>query len=96
MAREGALKAARFAGYLDQVRGPAQEAGNVGVLDNQPVHKAAGMAEVIEKRGARLLLLLRPPCSPACTAGHWPFKTKGRSPAPAKPCWPLCATPWTR
>ena len=32
------------------------------MLDNLPVHKAAGLAEIVEKRGARLLFL--PPYSP--------------------------------
>ena len=65
MALEGALNAASFAVYLDQVLGPTLVAGDVVVLDNLPGHKTAGMAELVEKRGARLLFL--PPYSPDFT-----------------------------
>lgn len=62
MTVDGALNAAVFAAYLDQVLGPTLRPGDVVVLDNLPVHKAAGLAKVVEKRGARLLFL--PPYSP--------------------------------
>ena len=62
MTVDGALNAAVFAVYLDQVLGPTLRPGDVVVLDNLPVHKAAGLGEVVEKRGARLLVL--PPYSP--------------------------------
>lgn len=42
--------------------GPTLEPGDVIVLDNLPVHKVAGMAALVEARGARLLFL--PPYSP--------------------------------
>ena len=51
-----------FAAYLDQVLGPTLVPGDVVVLDNLPTHKAAGLAELVEARGARLLYLL--PYSP--------------------------------
>ena len=51
-----------FAAYLDQVLGPTLVPGDVVVLDNLPAHKVAGLAEVVEARGARLLYL--PPYSP--------------------------------
>lgn len=62
MTVDGAVNAAVFAVYLDQVLGPTLRPGDIVVLDNLPVHKAAGLAGVVEKRGARLLFL--PPYSP--------------------------------
>ena len=62
MSLDGALNAASFAVYLEQVLGPTLVPGDVVVLDNLPVHKVAGMAQLVETRGARLLFL--PPYSP--------------------------------
>ena len=62
MRLDGALNAASFAVYLAQVLGPALVPGDVVVLDNLPVHKVAGLAQLVEARGARLLFL--PPYSP--------------------------------
>lgn len=62
MTVDGAVNATGFAVYLDQVLGPTLEPGDVVVLDKLPVHKAAGLAELVEGRGARLLFL--PPYSP--------------------------------
>lgn len=58
----GAVNGAVFAAYLDQVLGPTLRPGAVVVLDNLPVHKVAGLAEIAQKYGARLLYL--PPYSP--------------------------------
>jgi len=62
MTVDGAVNTAVFAAYLDQVLGPTLRPGDAVVLDNLPVHKAAGLAERVEKRGACLLFL--PPYSP--------------------------------
>ena len=62
MSLDGALNAASFAVYREQVLGPTLVPGDVVVLDNLPVHKMAGMAQLVEARGARLLFL--PPYSP--------------------------------
>ncbi len=62
MSLDGALNAASFAVYLEQVLGPTLVPGDVVVLDNLPVHKMAGMAQLVEARGGRLLFL--PPYSP--------------------------------
>jgi transposase len=62
MSLDGALNRDSFAAYLAQVLGPTLVPGDVVVLDNLPVHKVAGMAELVEARGARLLFL--PPYSP--------------------------------
>lgn len=65
MELDGAVNTASFAAYLEQVLGPGLQAGDVVVLDNLRVHKAAGLAELVEARGARLLFL--PPYSPDFT-----------------------------
>ena len=59
---DGAVNEDVFAAYLDQVLGPTLVPGDVVVLDNLPAHKVAGLAELVEARGARLLYL--PPYSP--------------------------------
>ena len=58
----GAVNGDVFAAYLDQVLGPTRVPGDVVVLDKLPAHKVAGLAAVVEDRGARLLYL--PPYSP--------------------------------
>ena len=65
MELDGADNATAFTVYLDQVPGPTLAPGDVVVLDNLRVHKAPGLAELMEKHGARLLFL--PPCSPDFT-----------------------------
>jgi transposase len=58
----GAVDAAVFRIYLKQVLGPTLTPGDIVVMDNLAVHKAAGIAEVITARGARVEYL--PPYSP--------------------------------
>ncbi len=65
MELDGAVNAVSFAVYLDQVLAPPLVAGDVVVLDNLRVPKAAGLAELVAARGARLLFL--PPYSPDFT-----------------------------
>ena len=65
MELDGAVNAAALAVYLDQVLGPMLAPGDVVVLDNLRVHKAPSLAELVEKRGTRLLFL--PPNSPDFT-----------------------------
>ena len=62
MTVSGAVNGEVFAAYLAQVLGPTLVPGDVVVLDNLPAHKVAGLAELVEARGARLLYL--PPYSP--------------------------------
>ena len=49
----GAVTGEVFAVYLDQVLGPPLAPGDVVVLDNLPVPKVAGLAEVAQNYGAR-------------------------------------------
>ena len=63
--------------------------GDVVVLDNLRVHKASGLAELVEKRGTRLLFL--PPYSPDFTPFELAFsqlKTFLRM-VPARTCQAL-------
>ena len=62
MTVSGAANGAIFAAYLSQALGPTLVPGDVVVPDNPPAHKVAGLAELVEARGARLLYL--PPYSP--------------------------------
>ena len=58
----GAVNGAVLTAYLDQVLGPTLRPGDVVVLANLSVHKVAGLDEVMQRYGARLLYL--PPYSP--------------------------------
>lgn len=51
MELDGAVNTASFTVYLEQVLGPGLQPGDVVVLDNLRVHKAAGLAELV--RSAR-------------------------------------------
>ena len=62
MSLDRALNRYSFAVCLEHVLGPTLVPGNVVVLDNLRVHHVAGMAGLVEARGARLLFL--PPNSP--------------------------------
>lgn len=51
-----------FRAFLEQVLCPRLQSGQVVILDNLSAHKVAGVRELVEARGARLLYL--PPYSP--------------------------------
>ena len=53
----GAVDEVVLTAYLDQVLGPTRRPGDVVVLDSLPVHKVAGLEQVVKKYGARLLYL---------------------------------------
>lgn len=54
MTVEGAVDSAVFRAYVERVLGPTLKPGDIVVRDNLSVHKVAGIAELIESRGARL------------------------------------------
>ena len=57
MTVSGAVNGDMFAAYLDQVLGPTLVPGDLVLLDNLPVHKVGGLAELAETRDTRLLYL---------------------------------------
>lgn len=62
MTINGAVDGAVFKVYVEEVLGPTLKAGDVVVMDNLRVHKVAGIKQLIEERGAKLIYL--PPYSP--------------------------------
>jgi transposase len=62
MTVEGSVDTEIFLVYLKEVLVPTLEPGDIVVMDNLPVHKMAGVGEVITVRGARVEYL--PPYSP--------------------------------
>lgn len=61
----GATNAARFQAYVDGALVPALRRGDVVIFDNLSAHRMPGVAEAIERAGARVLPL--PPYSPDYT-----------------------------
>ena len=59
---DGATNGTRFRAYVRDTLVPVLKRGDTVILDNLPTHKVAGVREVIEAAGARLLFL--PPYSP--------------------------------
>lgn len=62
---EGAMDTATFDWYIAEQLGPTLRPGQVVVLDNLSVHKAAGIRQALAARGCELLFL--PPYSPDFT-----------------------------
>ncbi len=62
MSVNGATDAEVFLSFLREVLAPTLAEGDVVVVDNLGAHRAAGVREAVEARGARLLYL--PPYSP--------------------------------
>jgi len=62
MTINGAVDGDVFKVYVAEVLGPTLKAGDVVVMDNLPAHKVAGIRELVEARGAKLIYL--PPYSP--------------------------------
>ena len=62
---EGAMETTTFAWYIAEQLGPTLHPGQVVVLDNLSVHKAANIREALAARGCDLLFL--PPYSPDFT-----------------------------
>ncbi len=59
---DGAINGRAFLAYVEQMLAPTLRPGDVVAMDNLGSHKAAGVREAIEARGATLLYL--PPYSP--------------------------------
>lgn len=51
-----------FMAWLEQSLAPTLGSGDIVIMDNLPAHKVAGVREIVEATGARLLYL--PPYSP--------------------------------
>jgi len=62
---EGAMDSATFAWYITEQLAPTLRSGQVVVLDNLSVHKAASIRQALAARGCELLFL--PPYSPDFT-----------------------------
>lgn len=62
MTLDGAMNAAAFLAYVEQVLSPTLQAGDIVVMDNLPAHKTPAVRQTIERTGAELRFL--PPYSP--------------------------------
>jgi transposase len=62
MVIDGAMNGEAFRAYVRHMLAPSLGPGDVVVMDNLPAHEVAGVREMIEAAGARLLYL--PPYSP--------------------------------
>jgi transposase len=54
---DGPTNGMRFRSYVSETLVPVLHLGDIVVMDNLPAHKVAGVREVIEAAGARLLYL---------------------------------------
>ena len=61
----------KFLAYVEQRLAPTLRRKDIVVMDNLPAHKAAGVREAIEARGAKLLYL--PKYSPDLNPIEMPF-----------------------
>jgi transposase len=62
MTLDGAMNAAAFLAYVEQVLAPTLRPGDIVIMDNLPAHKPANIRQAIEATGADLRFL--PPYSP--------------------------------
>lgn len=62
MVLDGAMNGDAFRAYVEQMLAPTLSPGDIVIMDNLPAHKAAGVREAIEAKGAQLRYL--PPYSP--------------------------------
>src|SRR5438093_8232458 len=68
---DGSMNGAKFLAYVKQCLAPTLKRNEMVVIDNLPAHKAAGIREVIEARGATLRYL--PQYSPDLNPIEMPF-----------------------
>ena len=59
---DGAMNRTSFEAYVERILGPTLKPGDIVIMDNLPAHKGGKVRQMIEGRGATLLLL--PPYSP--------------------------------
>jgi transposase len=75
---DGSMNGAKFLAYVEQCLAPTLKRKDIVMIDNLPAHKAAGIREAIEARGATLRYL--PQYSPDLNPIEMPFsKLKGVS-----------------
>ena len=58
---DGSMNGAKFLAYVEQCLAPTLRRMDIVVIDNLPAHKAPGIREAIEARGATLRYLLARP-----------------------------------
>ncbi len=80
---EGAMDTATFEWYITEQLAPTLRPGQVVVLDNLSVHKAARIRQALAARGCELLFL--PPYSPDFTPIEQAFSKSKRSCADSAP-----------
>jgi len=68
---DGPMTGKKFLAYIEQRLAPTLRRKDIVVMDNLPAHKAAGVREAIEARGAKLLYL--PKYSPDLNPIEMPF-----------------------
>jgi transposase len=68
---DGAMTGKRFLAYVERRLAPTLQRNDIVMLDNLPAHKAAGVREAIEARGATLRYL--PKYSPDLNPIEMPF-----------------------
>jgi transposase len=68
---DGAMTGKRFLAYVERCLAPTLKRNDIVMIDNLPAHKAAGVREAIEARGASLRYL--PKYSPDLNPIEMPF-----------------------
>ena len=68
---DGSMNGAKFLAYVEQCLAPTLKRKDIVMIDNLPAHKAAGIREAIEARGATLRYL--PQYSPDLNPIEMPF-----------------------
>ena len=68
---DGSMTVKKFLAYVEQCLAPTLKRKDIVMIDNLPAHKAAGVREVIEARGATLRYL--PKYSPDLNPIEMPF-----------------------
>src|SRR5262249_51173191 len=74
---DGSMNGARFLAYVEQCLAPILKRKDIVMIDNLPAHKAAGIREAIEARGATLRYL--PQYSPDLNPIEMPFSKQKAS-----------------